>query len=413
MSLFHRRTASISGPPPYDGEIPPRSRTGKVGAVSVSEDSAMRHSAVWASVRLRANLISSFPCDNFREVAGLQVEMPKPPVLVEPGGAEWDYPDWMYASQGDMDRAGNTIGLITEKNALGLPARIELAPISVCRVIQRKNESQLRYKIDGKEYRRDQVWHERQYVVAGLPVGLSPIAYAAWSIGEYLSAQQFALEWFGSGGTPKARLKNTAKTIDPKDADKVKRRYDETIHNGDLFVFGRDWEFDLITAQQMGTEWLEGRRFGLADIARFFDVPADLIDAAISAPGSLTYANITQRNLQFLIMSLQPAIQRREKNLSKLLPRPRFVKLNTDALLRMDPETRTRVMVERIKSRIMTVTEARALDNLPPLSPEQEAEFTRLFGAVRSEQQDSQARARLAEWEQVSPLSAVPAYVGS
>lgn len=407
MSLFRpraRRHATIDGP-----IIPPRGGGPARSAVPVTNETAMRHSAVWACLRLRANLISTFPLDTFRRVTGINVEVPRPPVLVDPGGELWDYSDWMYASQVDLDRAGNAIGLVTERNALGLPARIDLQPIGVCSVIQRAGEPEPRYRIDGKEYDRSQVWHERQYVVAGLPVGLSPIAYAAWTIGEYLSLQQFASDWFGGGGVPKARLRNTAKTIDPQEAEKVKTRYRDTVSTGDLFVHGKDWEFDLISSQQAGMEWLEGRRYGLSEVARFFDVPADLIDAAISAPGTLTYASITQRNLQFLIMSLEPAIVRREKALSKLMPRPRFAKLNTDALLRMDPETRTRVLAAKIAARILTPTEARQKDNLPPLTPEQEAEFARLFGAPRSEQQAVE-RALMAPWEQVSPLSAVPAY---
>lgn len=420
MSLFSRgrqqRVSTVDGP-----FIPPREGRGRSGVVSVTADTALRHSAVWACLRLRANLISSFPLDVFRKLGSINVEVPKPPVLVEPGGREWDYTDWMYASQVDLDRAGNSIGLVTERHAaLNLPARIELQPIGVCSVIQRRGEREPRYRIDGKEYDRDQVWHERQYVVSGLPVGLSPVAYAAWSISEYLSLQQFALDWFGGGGVPKARLKNTAKTIAPNEATAVKRRFRETVETGDLFVHGKDWEYHMLQAEQAGMEWLEGRRFGLSDVARFFDCPADLIDAAISAPGTLTYATITQRNLQFLIMALEPAIVRREKNLSKLLPRPRFVKLNTDALLRMDPETRAKVMVEKIKARLMTPTEGRELDNLPPLTPEQEAEFVRLFGAPRTAAEPTQVRNRLwpwiegesdgdGGWETVTPMSAVPA----
>lgn len=408
MSLFPlpgRRDATVDGP------VPPRERSTRTGSALVTNETAMRHSAVWACVRLRADLISTFPLDCFRKFEDLQLQVPKPPVLVEPGGAEWDYVDWMYASQTDMDRAGNTIGLITERNGLGLPSRIELQAISTCSVIQRRGEREARYRIDGKEYTRDQVWHERQYVVPGLPVGLSPIGYAAWSIGEYLSAQQFALDWFGGGGVPKARLRNKEKRVPPKDAAIIKDRWRASIHDGDLFVHGSDWEYDLLQAEAMGQEWLESRRFGLADIARFLGCPADLIEAAISAPGSVTYASITQRNLQFLIMQLGPAITRREKNLSKLLPRPRYVKLNTDALLRMDPETRARVMAERIKSRILTVTEARALDNLPPLTEEQEAEFVRLFGPPKNTPGATGVPAQNSLWwEQVNPASAVPAF---
>src|SRR5690349_22002342 len=42
----------------------------------------------------------------------------------------------------------------------------------------------------------------------------------------------------------------------------------------------------------------------------------------------------------FLVMHLGPVVSRREEALSRLTPGPRFVKLNTDALLRMDPSSR-------------------------------------------------------------------------
>ncbi len=408
MSLFPLRRQQRHAESHVDGPlIPPRPGTTRGGLVAVTNDTAMRHSAVWACLQLRAGLISSFPLDVFRKVGDLQVEVPKPPVLVEPGGREWDYVDWMAASQVDMDRAGNTIGLITEKNALGLPSRIDLQVIGACSVIQRRGEPVPRYRIDGKEYTRDKVWHERQYVIAGLPVGLSPIAYAAWTLSEGLSIQRFVLDWFGGGGVPKARLKNKEKRVPPREAALIKERWQATVANGDLFVHGSDWEYNMLQAEQMGMEWLEGRRFALSDVSRFFQCPADLIDAAISAPGSITYQSALQRNLQFLIMQLEPAVSRREKNLSKLLPRPRFVKLNTDALLRMDPETRAKVMGERIKWRILTPSEARAKDNLPPLTSEQEAEFVRLFGPPKATPLPA-ARDAGWPWEQVSPLSVAP-----
>jgi HK97 family phage portal protein len=413
VSLFHRRTSTIDGPPLFDGDIPPRpGSTGRRGVVSVTSDSAMRHSAVWACLRIRADLVSTFPCDTFRRVKGLRpVEVPKPAVLVDPGGERWDYQDWMYASQVDLDRAGNDLGLITQWDGNNKPARIDLQGLGDWTVRELRDSGELRYRVKGKEYTADQVWHERQYVVAGLPVGLSPIAYAAWSVSEYLSAQQFALDWFGGGAVPKAHAKNTARTLQPGEAVALKQRYRETLDHGDLLVTGRDWDYNPLQAEKMGMEWLEGRKYGLADICRFLGVPADMVEAAVSAGGSVRYENITSRHLDFLILHLGPAVSRREKNLTKLLSAPRFVKLNTDALLRMDPEKRAQMMDEAIEHRRMTVTEARELDNRPPLTPEQEAEFVRLFGAPRASAETTvrDERAEPELWERVSPWSAVPA----
>ncbi len=379
MSLFSRR--SFGGVTAAD--LITRRPPARTGAVRVSNDTAMRHSAVWACLRLRADMVSTLPLDVYRRVGGLQVDVPVPPVLVDPGGARWDYCDWMYASQVDLDRAGNAVGLITETNSFGLPSRIDLQPISAVNVVETKKTG-VTYRIDGVKYPPEKVWHERQYPVAGLPVGLSPVAYAAWSIGEYQSIQQFALDWFAGGGVPKAKLRNTARTITPAQAAEVKDRFKASVQGGDLFVVGSDWEYDMIQSQTTGSEWLDAKKYGVTDIARFFSCPADLIEGAVSGQ-SVTYANISQRNLQFLIMNLGPAVFRREKNLSKLLPRPRYVKLNTSALLRMDDETRVKVISARIANRTLAPSEARELENLPPLTEEQMAEFDRLFGSPRTQ----------------------------
>lgn len=356
--------------------IPPRPGTGG-GMAAVTNETALRHSAVWACLRLRANLISTMPVDLYRKVDGIQVEVPKPPVLVTPGGDEVEMPEWMYSSQFDLDRAGNTVGLITAKDGLGFPARIELAPIGDCTVRMRKGQKT--YKIGGAVYQPNEVWHEKQYTVAGLPVGLSPVAYAAWSISEYLSIQQFALDWFSGGAIPNAHLKNTAKQLTPEQADGAKQRFKAAVANRDLFVTGNDWDYEMIQAEHAGADWIAAKQASIGDIARYFDCPSDLIDAAVSG-SSVTYANMTQRNLQFLVMSLGPAVKRREDALSRLTSRPRFVKLNTNALLRMDPQTQAAVLKTQIDGRMIAPSEARALYDRMPFTEEQLAEFDRLFG---------------------------------
>jgi HK97 family phage portal protein len=371
--LFRRRDFAGAS---ADQLIPPRPESSGSAAV-VTKDTALRHSAVWACLRLRANLISTMPVDLYRMVNGIQVEVPKPAVLVTPGGDEVEMPEWLYSSQFDLDRSGNSVGLITARDGLNLPARIELVPSSDVSVRMRKGKKT--YRIAGVTYEPNEVWHEKQYTVPGLPVGLSPVAYAAWSISEYLSIQQFALDWFSNGAVPSAHLKNTQKTIDPKTADETKRRFKAAVQGRDLFVTGADWDYDMIQAEQAGADWIAAKSFGIGDVARFFDCPADLIDAAVSG-SSVTYANMTQRNLQFLVMSLGPAVKRREDALSRLSSRPRFVKLNRNALLSMDPQTQASVLKTRIDSRTLTPSEARAFYDQPPLTEDQKTEFDRLFG---------------------------------
>jgi HK97 family phage portal protein len=365
-----------------------RERRLSTGSVHVTNETALRHSGVWAAVRLRADLVSTMPLDVFRMVHGQQVEMPKPPILVTPGGESVGLKEWLYSTQVDLDRAGNTFGIITERSGLigpdgrGLPARIDLCALSDVTVKAKGTEITDIY-VGKTRFDPWEIWHEKQYTVAGLPVGLSPVAFSAWNIEESLNAQKFAREWFGAGAIPLAELTNTAKKINKDEAQVAKAAFRASVETGDIFVHGNDWTYKPIQSVASQSGFMEARQHGITDIIRFFGVPADLIDAAVSG-SSVTYATITERNLQFLIMNLAPVIARREEALSRLIVGPRFVKLNSDALLRMNPEARARTMQIRINSRTLTPNQARALDNQPPLTEADLAEFDRVFGPPRT-----------------------------
>lgn len=354
------------------------------GTVSVTQETALRHSAVWACLRLRANLESSLPVDAFRKVgtgpAALQIEVAKPPLLVEPAPGV-SIREHLYSSRVDLDRYGNSVGVIRLWNTLGQPQVVELAPMSD--VVARMKGSRVdHWRICGERFEREQVWHERQYTVGGWDIGLSPIAYAAWSIGGYLSAQEFALDWFVNGAAPSGTLKNTQlDELDDNVIESAKARFRLAVANRDVFVTGADWEWIPAAMDAASAGFLEQQNASVAEVCRYLDVPGDMIDAPTSG-SSITYANITQRNLQQLITSTGPAIGRREDHWSRYaLPAPRFVKLNTGAFLRLDPQTQTQLMLSELGAGMLTPTEYRALKDRPPLSAADLAEL-QTFGII-------------------------------
>lgn len=363
------------------GLLPPRG-SGFGSLRRVTGDSALRQSATWASLRLRADLISSFPIDTFRKVDGIQVEVPKPPVIVNPSpGKTLTMREWMYSSQIDLDRFGNCFGIIRETDAFGKPRRIDLVANSD--VVVTVKDDVVSYRIKNKPYAAEQIWHEKQYTLPGLAVGLSPIAYAAWSLGLWQSAAEFAHEWFGNHGIiPNAHLRNKNKTLTETEADVAKARYKVAVEGGDIFVTGNDWEFNTVPAALADARFLEAQQYSDLDAVRFFGVPGDMVDVS-SKGASITYANITQRNLQLLIMNLGGAVARREDALSSILPEPRFVKLNTNAILRMDPKTQSEIFIAEVAGKITAPSEVRALMNREPFTPAQIAEFEEL-GIIHS-----------------------------
>ncbi len=352
--------------------------------VRVTQTDALRQSVVWAACRLRADLVSQLPVDVFRPSAGagIAVEVEKPPVLKTPAqiaeGHPMEISEWIYSGQMSLDRHGNNFGVIKARDGLGLPSRIELVdPDEVTLRISGRQITE--YRINGEKVSAPDVWHERQYTVAGLPVGLSPIAFAALSLAGGINAQRFAVDWFQNGAVPGAILKNTERTFTEEQADRAKRRFKAAIQNGDVFVTGKDWTYSAVQAKAAESQFLEQMRATDQDLCRFLGVPGDLVDVSVDS-ATINYANITQRNLQLLVMNLGPAIKRREDALSRIVPAKRYVKLNRAAILAMDEETRAKVMKSRIEARVITPDEARALEDRPPLTDHDYAQFEKLFG---------------------------------
>jgi HK97 family phage portal protein len=375
VSLFRRSTSNTI-------EIPsrPSRRNGPV----VSTPQALGQSVVWAACRLRADLVSLMPVDVFRKVGTRNVPVSPPPVLVEPAEIADGHPmlfgEWMGSGQMGLDTTGNNWGVIRAVDALNLPAQIELVDPDLVSARIRDGRI-LQYRINGENVDTRYMWHERQFTIPGLPIGLSPIAHAAWNLKGAVSAQQFAVDWFVNGAVPSAMLRNTERTLRGVDTDKVKERFKTTTSNGDVFVTGKDWEYTALSAKAAESAFIEQMQYSDVALARFFGVPGDLVDV-ITQTGTVTYANITQRNLQLLVMNLGNTVKRREDTFSRfLVPRPRFVKLNRSAVLAMDAKSRAELHDLRIKSRTLTPDEARLLDDQEPLTDEQYAQFDRLFGA--------------------------------
>jgi len=388
MSILFRQKRAVAD---LDAFIAAYSTVGarltSASAPTVNRETSLQSSVKWACQRLRADLVSTTPLDAFRPVGGMQIEVAKPMVLSMPDG-KIDICEWLYSSQFDLDDVGNTFALVKQRDRLGYPSMLE--PLPASSVVVRTSNGVVSYEVDGEKIPAEMIWHERAWTTSGSPVGLSPTAYAVLSLQGYLSAQQFAADWFSGSAIPAAALKNTAKILTADQADAVKSRFKDSVATGDVFVTGSDWEYSMIGAKANESAFDAMMKLSAPDICRYYGVPGDMVDVE-SASGSITYANVTQRNLQFLVLNLGPAMVRRERAFSNgLVPRGQVVKFNTDAILRMDPSARGTLMDAAITSRRMTVTEARALDNRAPLTPEQEAEFARLFPSRTAAQQGAQ-----------------------
>jgi HK97 family phage portal protein len=381
VSLFRRRNADLGAF--ADPRFPPPNRAlGLLG--DGARDRALRVSAVWACLRLRADLISTLPVDVYRRVEGRAVEVPRPPVLTHPSSMHPLLNEWLYATQMDLDRYGNAFGRIVARDGAGRPMQIEPYPAAEWSVRHDRATGAVTYRHLGQAVDSADVWHERQYSVPGVPVGLSPVAAAAMTLAHNLSAQEFALTWFTAGAQPTGMLKNTSRTVSAADAAVVKERFAAATAERGVFVAGADWDYQPGAAAASDARFLDAMGTTSGDVCRYLGVPGDMVDVASDSASAVTYANVTQRNLQLLTLNLGPAITRRELTFSdRLVAAPRFVKFNADAMLRMDARAKAELLGLGVDKRLRTPDEARALLDLPPLAEADYAQFDRLFGATK------------------------------
>ena len=337
-----------------------------------TQESALRNSVWWAGAVLRANLVSTFPVDVVRQMPdGLLKPVPNPGILVSEPYPGQDITEFQFSTQMDKDRYGNAVGIIRERNALGKPTAVELQSMSNVSAVMDGGHI-IQWRCGRDYYDPRDIWHEKQYTISGLALGLNPLTYASRDLGIYESAA----DWFAGGALPKGTLRNTEQSkITAKDAEDARDKFRESTRGGDIFVHGVEWEWTPATTSAATSGFLEQQESSEQAICRYIGVPAMMVGVD-GGTGNITYANVTQANLQFLIMHLQPSIVRTERYWSRYaLPQPWQFKLNTDALLRLDPQGKADLMVKLNAMKTRTPTELRRLDNLGPYDDEQIAEL--------------------------------------
>jgi HK97 family phage portal protein len=188
----------------------------------------------------------------------------------------------------------------------------------------------------------------KAFTSAGNVLGLSPIAYARQAIGLGMAAERFAARFFGDSAIPTGII-TTDQQIHHDEARALKERWAvtfggersapwSTLHGRGVAVLGGGARFQAITIPPEESQFLETSRANIATVARYFRVQPELIGG--ESGGSLTYANVEQRALDFLQFGLAPWLVRMETAISGLLSSTTTVKFNAGALVRTDLLTR-------------------------------------------------------------------------
>jgi HK97 family phage portal protein len=204
--------------------------------------------------------------------------------------------------------------------------------------------------------------------------GMSIIEQAREAIGLSLAAEEHGSRILSNGAAIRGILQ-TDGTLNDSAYERLKKRFSEVysgLHNaGKVAILESGMKWQNIGMTSKDAEFLDLRRFQVADIARVFRVPPHLAGDLDKA----TFSNIEQQSLEFVQFCMLPWFTKWEEALSRDLfwPSDRgqyYVEVLVDNLVRGDIKTRYEAYSVGRNNGWLSVNEIRERENLNRIGPE-------------------------------------------
>lgn len=332
-------------------------------------DQALRNAATWACIDVLADSIARTPYDVVIVEGGVRRPVPVTPRLMSNPSSVVEFDAWLYQMAWSLLTDGNAFGQITARDINGRPLGIEW--LDPTKVTERGVENGAKYvKVNQEKqgvWPAGDIFHVPGRMIApGSPFSLSPALYAQAAIGTSLSVERYTNQFFSDGAHPTAIISANIDGLTKDQAQAIKDSFlRATSGTRDPAVFGNDLTYTPIQTEPHQTQFIELQRFAVEQACRFWRVPPSMVYASISGQG-VTYANVTNVDLHYLKHSLDGYFVRVERAFSSALPTKQVVRAQRDAILRSDPAGRYALYQIALDSKIRSVDEVRALEDLPP-----------------------------------------------
>lgn len=367
---------SLGGAPWVTGETVPGPLQDSFGfgpLLRITETAALRVAAVWACVRVNADALAAAPVDVYRKEGATRRQLDPPSVITDPAAGLMTAHDWWFALVASLQLVGNAYALKADLDPQGYPRALPLwDPTQVhAKVVGGRIES---YRYAGQDYPADRVLHLRAFTLPGRPLGVSPLEQFGQTIGMAAAAERFAYQFFSEGAIPSAILYSDQE-LNAEQSASIKQRIMQAWRwRREPAVLGSGLKYERVSVNPDEAQFIESQHFSIEEICRIFGVPPEKIGHS-SSGSNVTYANVEQRQIGYLQDTLLPWAARIETALSTCLPRPQFVKVNLDSLIRVDLLTRYKAHGMSLRDGWENADAVRALEDKAPMPDKQGETF--------------------------------------
>jgi HK97 family phage portal protein len=358
MALTSKSLVEIlSGPP---------SVTGK----AVSPSTALQLTAVYACISLISETFGSLPAILYRRSGkGREraVDHTLYPVLHDFPNPELTSIEFRSNLMAHVLLWGHGYAEIVRNGAGYIKQLWPLPPNRV--TAGRNSRNELIYTVQlpdntSKNLRADRILH------ISAPLGLSPISQARESLGITMAAEEYAGRFYSNDSSPGGVLEHPG-SLSKEAAARLRDNF-EIYHGGlenrhRIAVLEEGMKWQSIGLPPEDSQFLETRKFQIAEIARLYRVPPFMIGDVERSTSWGT--GIEQQNIGFVTYSLRSWLVRWEQEIKKTLLTETeraqyFVEFLVDGLLRGDYKTRQEGLAIQRQNGVINADEWRELENM-------------------------------------------------
>ena len=351
---------------------------GTGGGQSVTYDTALQLSAVWACVRLISEVVGAMPINVWRrQPDGSRVLAPDHwigPLLRAPNRYQTrnEFIETLVMS---LQLCGNcyarkTLTVTGDRQRIASLMPMMASQMTVDLLTTGERSYEVTSGLGVGKYTSEQIWHVPLMPSNGV-VGLSPLQYGAKTMGVSMAADA-RVDTLARNGFKPTGVLTIDKILKDDQRDQIRGQFDDLITGqGDpLKVLEAGMKYQQVSMNPKDIQLLETRRFSIEDIARFFGVPSVLINDTSTTTAWGT--GIKDIKNGFYTLALQPLLEKLEASITRwLLPVGDRgiieVEFDFSAFLRGDEATRTETQSKAVGANLITINEARALEGRQPV----------------------------------------------
>lgn len=345
---------------------------------AVTENSALRLSAVHACVRIIAGSLSSLALHMYRRTAegrdrisddNLWWLLNEQPTLRYSAAAMWEFVAKSILLRGDA--------FVYIRRDLNGNIR-ELIPLHREQVKIEREDSRLNYYVqDNGQYfgvAMEDMLHFPGLGFDGIQSQSVISHYGRTSLGMNLASEEHAARFFGSGTMQKFALMQKGR-MSPEALSSLRDQWQGTYGGAENaqkpLILVEGTEIKELTLSAADAQLLESRKFGVEDICRFFGVPPSMVGHAGNT--STIGSNAEEIDTAFIRYTLRPHLVRIEQELNRKFFRTaaRFLEFELNSLMRGNTSAQAQYFSSALGgsggSGWMTQNEIRKLSNLPPV----------------------------------------------